>query len=85
MKRLELKKIERISEVTHLINGSARIKKTERKTELIPGFLQESRSVLCYCTWKTNMCLGVHLIDTVYGQFFSSIVLNFIAGFQGNI
>lgn len=31
------------------------------------------------------MCLGVHLIDTVYGQFFSSIVLNFIAGFQGDI
>lgn len=45
MKRLELRKIERICEITHLINGSARIKKTERKTELIPGFLQESRSL----------------------------------------
>lgn len=32
------------------------------------------------------MCgVGLHVVDFVCGQFFPSIVLNFTAGFQGNI
>lgn len=29
--------------------------------------------------------IGLHVVDFVCSQFFSSIVLNFTAGFQGNI